>query len=190
MAKTVEIRPLARDDDRSGFSCGQADVDRFIEHSRVAWFRATLGCPGMGSARRALGHVLARRHHRIAWPIQGRARTQKVLSMTKRGNTMTAKKIVLIAGLALGVVAAFINVPYAEFALVILGLALGFLGIGDSDRLLFLVMAVALATVAGSLSVVPDIGKLLTAILSNVSTLISAAAIVLIGKILAASATS
>ena len=32
MTKTVEIRPLARDDDRSGFSCGQPDLDRFFEH--------------------------------------------------------------------------------------------------------------------------------------------------------------
>jgi len=32
VAKTVEIRALARDDDRSGFSCGQADLDRFLEH--------------------------------------------------------------------------------------------------------------------------------------------------------------
>ena len=32
MAKNVEIRPLARDDDRAGFSCGQADIDRFFEH--------------------------------------------------------------------------------------------------------------------------------------------------------------
>ena len=32
MAKAIEIRPLARDDDRSGFSCGQADLDRFFEH--------------------------------------------------------------------------------------------------------------------------------------------------------------
>lgn len=32
MAKAVEIRPLAREDDRRGFSCGQADVDRFFEH--------------------------------------------------------------------------------------------------------------------------------------------------------------
>jgi len=30
--KAVEIRPLDRDDDRSGFSCGQADLDRFFEH--------------------------------------------------------------------------------------------------------------------------------------------------------------
>lgn len=32
MAKTIEIRPLSRDDDRSGFTCGQADLDRFFEH--------------------------------------------------------------------------------------------------------------------------------------------------------------
>jgi GNAT superfamily N-acetyltransferase len=32
VAKTIEIRPLAKDDDRSGFSCGQADLDRFFEH--------------------------------------------------------------------------------------------------------------------------------------------------------------
>ena len=32
MPKTIEIRTLARDDDRSGFSCGQADLDRFFEH--------------------------------------------------------------------------------------------------------------------------------------------------------------
>jgi GNAT superfamily N-acetyltransferase len=32
VAKAVELRPLARDDDRSGFSCGQADLDRFFEH--------------------------------------------------------------------------------------------------------------------------------------------------------------
>lgn len=32
MARTAEIRPLAREDDRSGFSCGQADLDRFFEH--------------------------------------------------------------------------------------------------------------------------------------------------------------
>lgn len=32
MAKAVELRPLAPGDDRSGFSCGQADLDRFFEH--------------------------------------------------------------------------------------------------------------------------------------------------------------
>jgi GNAT superfamily N-acetyltransferase len=32
VAKVVEIRALEREDDRSGFSCGQADLDRFFEH--------------------------------------------------------------------------------------------------------------------------------------------------------------
>ncbi len=32
MAGTIEIRPLARDDDRSGFSCGAPDLDRFFLH--------------------------------------------------------------------------------------------------------------------------------------------------------------
>ncbi len=32
MAKTIEIRPLARDDDRTDFSCGQPELDRFFEH--------------------------------------------------------------------------------------------------------------------------------------------------------------
>jgi GNAT superfamily N-acetyltransferase len=32
VAKTIEIRPLARGDDRSGFSCGHPDLDRFFEH--------------------------------------------------------------------------------------------------------------------------------------------------------------
>ncbi|MBI2372786.1 MAG: GNAT family N-acetyltransferase [Deltaproteobacteria bacterium] len=32
MVRAVEIRPLARHDDRSAFTCGQPDLDRFFEH--------------------------------------------------------------------------------------------------------------------------------------------------------------
>lgn len=32
MDQVVEIRPLAREDERARFSCGQADLDRFFEH--------------------------------------------------------------------------------------------------------------------------------------------------------------
>jgi len=32
VANHVEIRPLLPEDDRSGFSCGQPDLDRFFEH--------------------------------------------------------------------------------------------------------------------------------------------------------------
>ena len=32
MDPTIEIRPLRREDDRRGFSCGQPDLDRFFQH--------------------------------------------------------------------------------------------------------------------------------------------------------------
>jgi GNAT superfamily N-acetyltransferase len=32
VAGTVEVRPLARSDDRRGFSCGEPALDRFFEH--------------------------------------------------------------------------------------------------------------------------------------------------------------
>jgi GNAT superfamily N-acetyltransferase len=32
VAGVVEIRALAQDDDRNGFSCGRADLDRFFQH--------------------------------------------------------------------------------------------------------------------------------------------------------------
>ncbi len=32
MPATIEIRPLRPDDDRSTFSCGQSDLDRFFQH--------------------------------------------------------------------------------------------------------------------------------------------------------------
>ena len=32
MTKTVEIRALRKEDDRSGFSCGEPDLDRFFQH--------------------------------------------------------------------------------------------------------------------------------------------------------------
>jgi GNAT superfamily N-acetyltransferase len=32
VATTIEIRPLAKGDDRRSFSCGQSDLDRFFEH--------------------------------------------------------------------------------------------------------------------------------------------------------------
>lgn len=108
----------------------------------------------------------------------------------KKMNTMNAIKIILIVGMVIALVAVFINVPYVTFALIVLGLVLGFMGIGDSDRLLYLMVAVTLATVAGSLDVVPEVGNLLTAFLENVSAMISAAAIVVVGRILAARITS
>jgi hypothetical protein len=95
---------------------------------------------------------------------------------------MDAKKIVLILGLLVALLAAFVNIPYVGLVLLVLGLVKGVIGVADSDRILFLVMAVALGSVAGSLDVVPELGHILTAILMNVSAFISAAALAVIGK--------
>ena len=100
-------------------------------------------------------------------------------------NTANAIRVILIIGLLLALVGAFIDVPYAAFLLIVLGLTLGFLGVGDPDPLMYLVMTVGLATVVTALDGVPEIGSFLTAILANVRVLISAAAVVVIGKILA-----
>lgn len=44
MAATVELRPLARTDDRRGFSCGDPALDRFFEHYAAQnQFRLHLG---------------------------------------------------------------------------------------------------------------------------------------------------
>jgi hypothetical protein len=45
VAKTIESRPLARNDDRSGFSCRQADLDTRAQ--------------GLGIGKALLRHVLA-----------------------------------------------------------------------------------------------------------------------------------
>lgn len=57
---------------------------------------------------------------------------------------------------------------------------IGFIGIEDDRRILFLVMAVALTTVAGGLGGIPMAGEYFTAILTNLSTVINAGAIAVI----------
>ena len=32
MAAELELRPLLESDDRTGFSCGQGDLDRYFQH--------------------------------------------------------------------------------------------------------------------------------------------------------------
>ena len=32
MAKAIEVRALTREDDRSAFACGEAELDRYFEH--------------------------------------------------------------------------------------------------------------------------------------------------------------
>ncbi len=96
---------------------------------------------------------------------------------------MNAAKIVRILGLLAAIVFAFVTFSYAGLVMVLLGLAIGYF-VDTGDRILYLVMTVALATgVADALSSVPPqaVGDALTKILGNVSTIISAGAVTVIG---------
>jgi len=97
-----------------------------------------------------------------------------------RENKMDTVKIVRIVALIIAVVAAFVTIPYITLVMVILGLVIGFMGVPEERRLIYMVTAVTLTTVAGSLGSVPAIGEYLTAILTNASTIVNAGAVAVI----------
>ena len=93
---------------------------------------------------------------------------------------MSAVKIVRIVAILVAIAAAFVAIPYGAVLMALLGLAIGFMGVTEERRILFLVMAVALVTAAGSLGSIPAIGEYLTAILGNMSAIVNAGAIAVI----------
>lgn len=93
---------------------------------------------------------------------------------------MSPIKIIRIIGLAVAVVAAFVTIPYGALIMVILGLAIGFMGVSEDRRTGYLVTAIALTMVAGSLGPIPAVGDYLTSILTNLSTIINAGAVAVI----------
>jgi len=92
---------------------------------------------------------------------------------------MSTTNIIRILGLLVAIIAALITIPYAAVVLALLGLIVGFF-VKKDERLFFLILAVAMATVAGSLGVFPTIGIYLTGILTNVSALLTAGAVTVI----------
>jgi predicted PurR-regulated permease PerM len=103
---------------------------------------------------------------------------------TNWGETMSTDKIVLIIGLILAIIAAFVTNIYLTIAVVIVGIAVGILCVTDPERLLFLVLAITLAAVAGAIDVIPVVGPYITVILTSISILISAAAATVIVRVL------
>jgi hypothetical protein len=93
---------------------------------------------------------------------------------------MSVAKILRLLALILAVVGAFVGVPYVALAFVVLGLAIGFIGVEEERRLAYFVMAIALTMMAGTLQPIPMVGGYLTAILTNVSSVINAGAIAVV----------
>ena len=91
---------------------------------------------------------------------------------------MSPAKIVRIVGLIVVLVAALIPaIPYTAIALAILGLLVGHYVNADNRPGLFLMVIALVSGVAEALGPIPVIGMYLTAILTSLGALLSAAAV-------------
>jgi hypothetical protein len=95
---------------------------------------------------------------------------------------MSPLKVVRLLALAIAVIGAFVAIPEAALVMILIGVALGFLSDqADKDnRTFFLIFAIALASMSGAVDALPVIGGYVTAILGNLSDIVSAAAVAVI----------
>jgi hypothetical protein len=93
---------------------------------------------------------------------------------------MSPIKIIRIIAIAVAIIAAFVTIPYVALAMVILGLAIGFMGVEEERRLIFMVTALTLFAVSGSLGPIPVVGEYFSAILGNISAILNAGAVAVI----------
>ena len=94
---------------------------------------------------------------------------------------MNPFKIVGWVGLAIAIVGAFTEIPYAGLLLVLLGL-IGGIAIAAEDHVRVLVSALVLASLSGVLMNIPEIGQYLTAIFSGAGTFAAGAALMIISR--------
>jgi len=92
---------------------------------------------------------------------------------------MSTGKIVQLVGLLFAIVAGLIVIPQAALVIAIVGLVGGYF-VKPDDRILFLVVTVALVMVGSSLGIIPTVGVYLTAVLTNLGALFSAMAVAVI----------
>ena len=87
---------------------------------------------------------------------------------------MSPLKVVRLLALAIAVIGAFVAIPEAALVMILIGVALGFLSDqADKDNRTFFLMS-------GAVDGLPVIGGYVTAILGNLSDIVSAAAVAVI----------
>ena len=94
---------------------------------------------------------------------------------------MNPFKIVGWVAIAIAVLGAFIEIPYAGLLLVVLGLAAGF-AIAAEDHVRTLVSALVLTSLSGVLMNIPNLGQYLTSIFSAAGTFAAGAALMIVTR--------
>jgi hypothetical protein len=92
---------------------------------------------------------------------------------------MSIIKILGIISVLLAIVGAFVAIPYLAAILVVLGL-IGGASIAAEDHVRVIVTALALNSLAGVLSNIPEIGHYLTSIVANLGLMVAGGAITII----------
>ena len=92
---------------------------------------------------------------------------------------MGVLKILRLLGMAVALIAAFVAVPEALLILTVLGLVVGVMGDMEdsSNRIYWLIVAIALTTVSGAASPLPVIGGPISDVTGNMSILMNAIAL-------------
>ena len=90
-------------------------------------------------------------------------------------------KIVGWVGLAIAVIGAFADIPYAGMLLVLLGLVAGY-AMAAEDHVRVLVSALVLTSLSGVLMNIPQLGQYLTSIFSAAGTFAAGAALMIVTR--------
>ena len=94
---------------------------------------------------------------------------------------MNPFKIVGWVAIAIAVLGAFVEIPYAGTLLVLLGLVAGY-AIAAEDHVRVLVTALVLTSLSGVLMNIPEIGPYLTSIFSAAGTFAAGAALMIVTR--------
>ncbi len=95
--------------------------------------------------------------------------------------TVNPFKIIGWVAIAIAVIGAFVEIPYAGLLLVLLGLV-GGVAVAAEDHVRVLVTALVLTSLSGVLMNIPEIGRYLTSIFSAGGTFVAGAAITIIAR--------
>lgn len=94
---------------------------------------------------------------------------------------MNPFKLIGWAGIAIAVVGAFVEIPYAALLLVLLGLVAG-ISVATEDSTRVIVTALALAGLSGVFTNIPEVGGYVTKIFSAGGTFVAGAAMTIISR--------